>query len=589
MASLRSLLTDIFSRAFKKCGYDPAYGQVVESQRPDLCQFQCNGALAASKAAKKNPRDIAKQLVESIERNDTISALSVAGPGFVNITLADDFLARHLNAVAADPRLGCPPDKRGGTVVVDYGSPNVAKPMHVGHLRNAIIGQCFCRLFEFLGRRVVADNHVGDWGTQMGMLICAIRDKDPSLPYFDESRGGPYPAEPPVGIEELERIYPAASAKCKSDPEAMARAQKATVELQNGRPGYVALWQHFVRVSVERLRRDFDKLGVTFDHWLGESFYQKRMETLVKRLREEKVARESEGAVVIDVAQGSDTKEIPPLMLMKSDGAFLYGTSDLATLEYRMETFEPTEIIYVVDMRQSLHFVQLFRAARLARIVPEGVRLEHAGFGTVNGPDGKPFKTREGGVMPLGDLLDMVYAKAYERMIEAGMAGDSSEEDKRGIARAVGLAALRFADLQNHRASDYVFDIDKFLQFEGKTGPYVQYCAVRIKSILRNASERKLSPATIIAPSGEAERALVILLGQFPDSVRISADNLTPNTLCDWAYNVAQTFSGFYRDCHVLRETDAARQASWLSLIKLVLDELSLALHLLGMEIPERM
>ncbi|MBD3390953.1 MAG: arginine--tRNA ligase [Chitinivibrionales bacterium] len=589
MASFQAILTDIFGAAFAHCGFERRFGQVVISQRPDLCQFQCNGALAVSKAARQNPREIAARVVDTVGSREELSHMSIAGPGFININLAPSFLAAHLRDVARDPRCGTPAGVIPGKVVIDYGGPNVAKPMHVGHLRNAIIGQCFSNLFGFLGSPVVSDNHLGDWGTQMGMLICALAEMHPELPYFDAGSRGPYPGQPPVSIEELEAIYPEANRRCKADPEAMARAQKATVELQNGRPGYVALWKYFVDVSVERLKADFEKLGVAFDRWLGESFYQKRMEDLVARLKKQGLAKESEGALVLPVSRDGDTREIPPLMLMKSDGAFLYGTSDLATLEFRMQEFNPSEIIYVVDIRQSLHFEQVFRAARRAGIVPESVRLEHAGFGTVNGPDGRPFKTREGDVMQLGDLLDMVYARAYERMVEAGVAQDRPEDEKRDIARKVGLAALRFADLQNHRTSDYVFDIEKFLQFEGKTGPYLLYSAVRIKSILRNAAEKRLSPGEIAAPQSDAEQNLMLALGHLPASVRTAADTLAPNVLCDWAYGLAQQFNRFYRDCHVLREKDARRQGSWLALIRLALDELTLALGLLGMEIPDRM
>jgi len=589
MASITETLTGLFSRAFAHCGHEPRFGRVVESQRPDLCQFQCNGALAVAKAARKNPRAVAQEIVAALDKGDIIGNLAVEGPGFINITVSDSFLSGLLDSVRRDDRLGLPRPAESKTIVIDYAGPNVAKPMHVGHLRSAIIGQCFCNLLRLCGHKVIADNHLGDWGTQMGMLICAVREKYPGLSYFDESFSGQYPQEPPVSIDELEKLYPQASARCKADPAAMDQALRATLELQNGRPGYLALWKHFVAVSVERLKADLDKLGVTFDYWLGESFYQERMKSLVKRLRDRGIARESEGALVVDVAAEGDTKEVPPLLLMKSDGAFLYGTSDLATLEYRMETFAPSHIIYVVDIRQGLHFTQVFRAARAAGIVNEKVSLEHAGFGTVNGPDGRPFKTREGNVMQLGDLLDMVYEKAFERMIEAGVAKDCDEDEKRDIARKVGLAALRFADLQNNRESDYIFDIDKFTQFEGKTGPYLLYSVVRIKSILRNAGEKGLSGGAISPPVTESERDLMLVLGRLPDVITSAADSLAPSVLCDWAYTTAQQFNRFYRDCHVLNEKDKSRQASWLSLIKLTLDELTLVLGLLGMEAPERM
>jgi arginyl-tRNA synthetase len=590
MASILSQLTEIFSKAFIECGYDSRYGLVGESQRPDLCQFQCNGALAAAKSAKKNPREVAQAVLAIAGHNKALGKLSIAGPGFINIIISDTFLAGQIDGFARDSRCGCAAAPLPLTAVVDYGGPNVAKPMHVGHLRSAIIGQCICNLFKFQGHRVIADNHLGDWGTQMGMLICAVHDAQPGLPYFDEKSIGPYPAEPPVTIDQLEKLYPQANSRCKGDPQEMERAQRATVELQAGRPGYTALWKHFVDISVKRLTADFDRLGVKFDYWYGESFYQKRMEALVGRLRSQGAAHESEGALVVDVGEEGDAKKIPPLLLMKSDGAFLYGTSDLATLDYRTATFAPGRIVYVVDIRQSLHFTQVFRAARIAGIAARGTRLEHAGFGTVNGPDGKPFKTREGNAMQLGDLLDQMHEKAYERMLEAGVAKQCTQEEKRAIARLVGLAALKFADLQNNRESDYVFDLEKFTQFEGKTGPYLLYSAVRIKSILRNGAEKGLAAGgAIIMPSTNSERALMLVMGRLPDSIDAAAVSLAPSILCDWAYTMAQTFNGFYRDCHILNEQNRERQASWLSLVNLALDQIALVLGLLGISIPERM
>jgi arginyl-tRNA synthetase len=590
MASLISLLTDIFSCAFEQAGLDRHFGHVTESQRPDLCQFQCNGALAAAKAAKKNPREVASAVLSLLQNNKNVKDLSIAGPGFINFNIDDTFLVNHLKGITQDPALGCSLYSNSNTVVIDFGGPNVAKPMHVGHLRSAIIGQALCNLFKFCGYRVISDNHLGDWGTQMGMLICAIKEMYPGLPYFDSSFSGTYPQQSPVSIDELEKIYPQANKKCKSDPLAMAEAQRATLELQSGRAGYIALWKHFVNISKNRLSADFDKLNVKFDYWQGESFYQNPMEKLVAKLREKGLAEISEGALVINVTQESDTKEVPPLLLMKSDGAFLYGTSDLATLEYRMEAFSPERIIYVVDKRQSLHFTQVFRAGRRTGIVKDTTALDHAGFGTVNGPDGKPFKTREGNAMQLGHLIGMVYEKAMERITEAGIAAQFDETEKRIIARKTGLAALKFADLQNHRESDYVFDIDKFVQFEGKTGPYLLYSAVRIKSILRNAAESGLTAyGEIISPCGDAERNLMLALCRLPDAISLASGSLLPSILCDWAYSMAQEFNRFYRDCHILKEQNKSRQASWLSLVKLSLDEVTLLLGILGIEIPERM
>lgn len=589
MDSLKTLLTEILSNAFESCGYDSGYARVLDSQRPDLGQFQCNGALAAAKTINANPRDIALKIVGIIEKDKRLNNISIAGPGFINLSVNDDFLASHINEMAKDDqRAGCPVASTPRTIVIDFGGPNIAKPMHVGHLRSAIIGDCLQRLFRFYGENVISDNHMGDWGTQMGMLICELKKRRPELPYFDDKKKPPFPDSSPVSIAELEEIYPAASGLCKSSPDAMSDALKATTELQNGNPGYKALWEHFVRISVAELKNDFSTLGIHFDHWLGESRYQNLMKEMVGRLKREKHAAESEGAVIIPVRKEDDTKEVPPLMLVKSDGGLLYGTSDLATIEYRVENFHPDEILYVVDKRQSLHFEQVFRASRKTGISGEKLKLVHVGFGTVNGLDGKPFKTREGGVMKLKDLMTLVYSKALERMTEAGVAQGFGESEKNDVANKVGIAALKFADLANHRESNYIFDIDKFTQFEGKTGPYLLYTAVRIKSILRNAAEKSITGGEIL-PATDLEQPLMLYLCQFPEAVRSAMENYLPNYLCDFAYILAQEFNRFYQGCHILSEKDGSRQSSWLSLVSLVLLELKLVLGILGIEIPERM
>jgi arginyl-tRNA synthetase len=588
MSSLRSQLTEKFSQAFVRCGHDGRYGQVLESQRPDLGHFQCNGALAAAKSVKKNPRELAQQIIEILSADQSIKALSIAGPGFINITLHDEALASHCNAMATDPRLSCSQSSEPKSVVIDFGGPNVAKPMHVGHLRSAIIGDALQRICRFTGDNINSDNHLGDWGTQMGMLICELRKRQPDLPYFSQTPAQEYPGESPVAIADLEEMYPLASAQCKSDPAALAAAVEATAQLQQGHPGYRALWNHFVTISIAEMKRDFATLGVSFDHWLGESFYGERMNTMVRRLQSQGQAIPSEGALVIPVAESGDQKEIPPLILEKSGGGFLYGTSDLATLEFRMERFHADEVIYVVDKRQSDHFVQVFRAARITGIVPQTTKLVHVGFGTVNGPDGKPFKTRAGGVMKLKDLFALVNEKALQRMDEAGVAREFDPAERTEVAHKVGIAALKFADISNHRESDYVFDIDKFTQFEGKTGPYLLYTTVRIKSILRNAGEKSVTAGPLIPP-GDNDRNLMLVLSQLPDVIQSVRENYLPNYLCDYAYNLAQEFNRFYRDCHILSEKDRARQASWISLIKLVLAQLQLVLGLLGIDTPERM
>lgn len=588
MSSIKSKLTELFSHAFKECGYDSKFGLIVESQRPDLGQFQCNGALAAAKSAKKNPVEIAKNIIANLKGNEMLFDLSTAGSGFINITVEDNWITKHLNSVIKDPQLGCPKALQPDTIVIDFGSPNVAKPMHVGHLRSAIIGDSLQRLFSFLGHNVISDNHVGDWGTQMGMLICELKRREPKLPYFDPSHTGPYPDEPPLSINDLEEMYPVASKRCNDDEELMAEAIAVTDELQKGEKGYIALWKHFVDLSLQTLKGDFDSLDITFNHWLGESFYKERMLKIVKWLRYKGYAQESEGALIIHVGKENDTKEIPPVMLVKSSGGFLYATSDIATIDYRIENFNANKILYVVDKRQGLHFKQVFRAVRKTGIAKPNIVLEHVGFGTVNGRDGKPFKTREGGVMKLSELIELVTQKAEERMKEEGIAKDLSKEEHLDIARKVGIAALKFADLMNHRISDYVFDLDKFSRFEGKTGPYLLYTAVRIKSILRKAQKGNLTEGEIIRPT-DSERTLMLLLSQLPDVLNNTEKGYAPSYICDFTYNLGQEFNRFYKECHILREKDKKKQRSWLGIANLCLKELELLLDLLGIQIPERM
>lgn len=588
MSSIKTNLSELFSKAFNESGFDGKYGFVVESQRPDLGQFQCNGALAVAKSAKKSPRDIAQIIIERLKKSVAIENLTIAGPGFINITLFDASIAQYINEIVHDDRLGCPAVIQKKNVVIDFGSPNVAKPMHVGHLRSAIIGDSLQRLFAFIGHKVTSDNHIGDWGTQMGMLIGELKSRQPDLPYFDAQYTGPYPEKPPISLNDLEEMYPIASRRCKEDAKLMNWAIDATDELQRGREGYQALWKHFANLSIPALKEDFNRLNIVFDHWYGESFYTDRMEKLVKRLKSEGYAIVSENALVLPVAQEEDTKEIPPVMLVKSNGGFLYGTSDIATIEFRRESFDADLILYVVDKRQGLHFEQVFRAVRKTGIAARDTILEHVGFGTVNGPDGKPFKTRAGGVMKLSDLIDQVTQKAETRMKEAGIAQDLSKKEYQDIAEKVGLAALKFADLMNHRLSDYTFDIDKFCRFEGKTGPYLLYTAVRIKSILRKAKESNVSSGDILAPDDQ-ERNLMLLLGSLPDILNSATENYAPNYICDFAFNLSQEFNRFYKECHILREKDKALQGSWLALSELCLRELELILELLGIEIPERM
>ncbi|MBL9034070.1 MAG: arginine--tRNA ligase [Rhodospirillaceae bacterium] len=586
MSSLSGALTEVVARVFADLGLDPEFGRVTPSNRPDLGQFQCNGALAAAKAAKQNPRAIAEQVAAKLQALPQFRDISLAGPGFINLSLTDAALSGHANKLASDERLGVP-GKEPLVVVLDYGGANIAKAMHVGHLRAAIIGEALRRLFLFVGDDTIGDVHMGDWGLQMGMIISELEIRRPDLPYFKASFEGPYPNASPVTVEELEEIYPTAAAACKADLARMEKARLATAELQQGRPGYRALWQHFFDVSMETMKRDYGALGVHFDLWKGEAHVDPLIGPMVEKLKQMGIAHQDKGAWIIPVAKPDDKAEIPPLILVKSDGAAMYSTTDLATIVDRVQEQNPDEILYVVDQRQHLHFEQVFRAAILAGLNGKA-KMEHLGFGTMNGKDGKPFKTREGGVMKLQDLIAMMTNAAMERLNEQGIGTDYDEAERREIARKVGLAALKFADLSNHRIANYVFDLDRFVRFEGKTGPYLLYAAVRIKSILRKAEAQEDRPGSILPPE-PGERDLILALGGLPDAVMDAYRERAPNKIADYAYGLAQTFSTYYNQFHILSEPDKALLRSRLALCALTLRALELSLSLLGIEVPERM
>ena len=591
--SLQSDLTSIFEDAFSAQGVDASFGEVVVSQRPELADYQCNGALGAAKKVGRNPRELAEAIVASVDPGHLIVGLEIAGPGFINITVADDALAAIVGEAASQDRLGVPRVLDPQTVVVDYGGPNMSKALHVGHLRAAVIGESIKRLFRFVGHQTIGDIHLGDWGMPIGQLIVELQDRQPDLPYFDpeydEAVDGPYPSESPVDLDDLSDMYPVITRRCAEDPEVAERARQATFDLQNGRPGYLAVWQHFHDVSVTEQKKDFGQLDVAFDVWYGESTVNERLQPMVADLLERGVARESDGATVVDVARPDDKKELPPLLLTRSDGSYLYSTTDLATIDMRVADMGMDIGLYVVDARQALHFEQVFRAAYKGGIAHEDTVLEHVGFGTVNGKDGRPFKTREGGVLRLGDLIDLVTDAARERLDDAHIAEDYPDAERDLIARQVGVAALKFGDLSNHRTSNYIFDLDRFSSFEGKTGPYLQYSSVRIKSILRRAADAGLSGGVVIAPTVEQERNLMLRLVRLPEVVNRAADLRAPNVIAEFAYDVATDFSRFYEHCHILSEEDRSRQASWLTLVEAALSTLTLLLDLLGIEVPERM
>jgi arginyl-tRNA synthetase len=587
MSSLPSLLSEIVGRVFAEAGLDPAFGKVTVSNRPDLAQFQCNGALAAAKAAKRPPRAIAEQVAEKLKGDPVFRDVALAGPGFINLNVTDDYLATQMNRIQADTRLGVPALEKPRVVVLDYGGPNIAKPMHVGHLRAGIIGDSLRRIYKFVGDTTVGDVHMGDWGLQMGMLISELEIRRPDLPYFDKNFKGPYPTESPVTLGELEEMYPKASGDSKADPARMERSREATAELQDGRPGYRALWQHFFDISVAAMKRDYGNLGVYFDLWKGEACVHDLIAPMLEAMRKKGIVERDQGAEIIRVAEASDKAEIPPMIVVKSDGAVMYGTTDLATIVDRVNCQNPDLSIYVVDHRQSLHFVQVFRAAKKAGITGKG-ELVHLGYGTMNGTDGKPFKTRAGGVMRLDDLFQMVTDEAMQKLSEHGLGGGYGEDEKIDIAHKVGVAALKFADLSNNPIANYVFDLDRFSRFEGKTGPYLLYAAVRVKSLLRKAAEQGDKPGKILPPA-PGERDLMLMLGQMPDAIRAAYDDLAPNKIADFAYGLAQVFSAYYANFHILSETDTALRHSRLALAELVMKELELCLELLGVATPERM
>lgn len=591
--SLQSDLTAIFGQAFEAQGIPSSFGEVVVSQRPELADYQCNGALGAAKQAGRNPRELAQAVVEAIPAGGVIAEMSIAGPGFINIAIDEAELAGIVDGVAADDRLGVPVVSVPQTVVVDYGGPNMSKALHVGHLRAAVIGESIKRTFRFLGHETIGDIHMGDWGMPIGQLIVELHDRQPELPYFDpeydEAVDGPYPSESPVDLDDLSDMYPVITQRCADDPDVAERARQATFDLQNGRAGYLAVWKHFHDVSVSEQKKDFQQLDVEFDVWYGESTVNDRLQPMVDDLLARGIARESDDAIIVDVAQPDDKKELPPLLLTRSDGSYLYSTTDLATIDMRVADMGMGLGLYVVDARQSLHFEQVFRAARKAGIATEDVDLEHVGFGTVNGKDGRPFKTREGGVLRLGDLIDLVTDAARARLDDAHIAEDYPDEERAQIARQVGVAALKFGDLSNHRTSNYIFDLDRFSSFEGKTGPYLQYSAVRIKSILRRAESAGLAAGPVVAATVAQERALMLRLLRLPEVLARAADLRAPNVIAEFAYDIATDFSRFYEHCHILSEEDGARQASWLTLVEAALATLGLLLDLLGIEVPERM
>ena len=588
MEKLLDRITAAVSEAFVNCGYEAEYGKVTISNRPDLCEYQCNGAMAGAKKYHCAPIQIANKVAESLKEQELFSEVNAVNPGFLNLKLAPAYVQEYLQAMADDERLGCDRTENPKTIIIDYGGPNVAKPLHVGHLRSAIIGESVKRLGRFVGHNVTGDIHLGDWGYQMGLIITELKKRQPDLPYFDESFGGEYPTEAPFTISELEEIYPAASARSKEDEAYKEQAMHATYLVQHGHRGYQAILQHILNVSVTDLKRNYANLNVEFDLWKGESDAQPYIPDMVEELKKEGFAYESEGALVVDVKEDTDTKEVPPCMILKSDGASLYTTTDLATLVERRKLFDPDEVIYVVDKRQEMHFIQVFRCAKKTGLVKPETDLEFLGFGTMNGKDGKPFKTREGGVMRLEYLISDINEKMYQKIAENP---EISEEEARETARKIGLSAIKYGDLSNQASKDYVFDIDRFTSFEGNTGPYILYTIVRIKSILNKyqAQGGDLTKGRIPAAENDSQKALELVLARFNGALENAFDELAPHKVCAYIYELANAFNKFYHETKILGEEDEEKRAGLVAVLQLTKRVLETCIDVLGFEAPERM
>ena len=588
MKKLLDNITAEVTKAFVEAGYEEKFGKVTLSNRPDLCEFQCNGAMAAAKQYKKAPFMIADDVVGNLADSKVFSMKEMVKPGFINLKVSEEFLADYLKEMEKDEKLGADTAKEPKTIVIDYGGPNVAKPLHVGHLRSAIIGESIKRIGRFVGHKVIGDVHLGDWGLQMGLIITELKHRQPELVYFDDSYTGEYPAEAPFTISELEEIYPCASGKSKEDEAYRQEALEATHLLQQGKPGYMALWNHIMSVSVTDLKRNYANLNVSFDLWKKESDAQPYIPDMVEMMKEKGFAYEDQGALVVDVKEETDTKEIPPCMLLKSDGASLYTTTDLATIVERMKLFQPDEILYVVDKRQELHFIQVFRCARKTGLVKEDTRLSFLGFGTMNGKDGKPFKTREGGVMRLENLIADIDEEMFTKIVENRSVRD---KDARDTAKIVGLAAIKYGDLSNQATKDYIFDVDRFTSFEGNTGPYILYTIVRIKSILNRYVEAggNLEAGEILPASNSSEKNLMLQLSGFGSMIESAFEEKAPHKICAYIYEVSNAFNSFYHETKILSEENQAQKESYIRLLQLTKRVLETSIDLLGFEAPDKM
>lgn len=593
MQKILDVISNKMMDAFEAAGYDRALGRVTLSNRPDLCEFQCNGAMAGAKQYHKAPLMIANDVADKLGESDVFSEVCAVAPGFLNIKIRENFLREYLNGMEQNEKFGLEIPEKPKKIIIDYGGPNVAKPLHVGHLRSAIIGESIKRICRYAGHDVIGDIHLGDWGLQMGLIITELKQRQPELVYFDDCYTGEYPTEEPFTITELEEIYPTASAKSKADESYKAMAMEATYKLQSGVRGYRALWQHIMAVSVADLKKNYKNLNVEFDLWKGESDVQDIIPAMVDKMKADGYAYESDGAWVVDVKEETDTKEIPPCMILKSDGASLYNTTDLATIQDRMANYAPDKMIYLTDKRQDLYFEQVFRCARKTGLVNRETELVHIGFGTMNGKDGKPFKTREGGVMRLENLIREINEEMTHKINEnaetKGYRIDVNEAEE--TARVVGLAAIKYGDLSNQASKDYIFDMDRFTSFEGDTGPYILYTIVRIKSILSKYVEQggELTDIVIQEASNDSEKALMLELAKFHAAMETAAEEIAPHRICAYIYDLANAFNRFYHETKILTEEDTDRKAGWIALLKLTREILETCIDLLGFSAPERM
>ena len=595
MKKILDLITDEVTKAFTECGYDAKYAKVTLSNRPDLCEYQCNGAMAAAKEYKKAPFMIADEVVEKLAANSIFAMAESVKPGFLNLKIDEAYLADYVAKMQEDEgRFGCEKTEAPKTIMIDYGGPNVAKPLHVGHLRSAIIGESVKRIGKFMGHNVIGDVHLGDWGLQMGLIITELKQRRPELVYFDDTYTGEYPEEAPFTISELEEIYPTASKKSKEDETYKEAAMQATFELQHGKRGYQALLKHILNVSVTDLKRNYANLNVSFELWKGESDAQPYIPDMVQKMKDDGFAYISDGALVVDVKEDTDTKEIPPCMILKSDGASLYNTTDLATMVWRMKDYNPDELIYVVDKRQELYFTQVFRCARKTGIVKPETELKFLGFGTMNGKDGRPFKTRDGGVMRLEHLIsginEEMLAKIQENQKTKENLGISTEEAE-NTAKMVALAAIKYGDLSNQASKDYIFDIDRFTSFEGNTGPYILYTIVRIKSILNkyHGLGKDDSGAVIGAAHSKSEKDLMLELSKFNAVMESAFEETAPHKICSYIYDLANAFNSFYHGTKIMSEENETVQKSYIRLLELTKSVLETCIDVLGFSAPERM